>query len=373
MERVIAPNQNGFVKGRAISNSILLASELMTFIHKARKVKTKWVLEKYASLAGQVLNKDKSTVIFSPNTPRQFKRIMASTLGAKTSNKLGKYLGVKIDSRFNSADLFNDLVEKVEFKLAGWKSRLLSQSGRLTLIKSVLQASPIYQLSVLPMPNKYADRIDALSTNFYWGHNNNKSSIHLAPKQTLFKSRDSGGLGLHQTSLFNKALMAKQVWRVVSQPTSVYSQWARAKYFNNNMELLPKKTTQPAAIWRCLDKSGSLIFYHLWWKIATGEQVPLGSRFWWPLQTSYPSQHQNVAALINSETKSWNQPLVNQLFAASVASNILHSPLPLCNSADSYIWKFSVTGEYKVSEGYQLLSDTRHQNNPSQFFPWKFL
>ncbi|KAF7826813.1 Endonuclease/exonuclease/phosphatase [Senna tora] len=35
MDRVIAPNQNG-------ADSILLASQLMNFIHKARKVKTKW-------------------------------------------------------------------------------------------------------------------------------------------------------------------------------------------------------------------------------------------------------------------------------------------------------------------------------------------
>ncbi|KAF7824272.1 reverse transcriptase [Senna tora] len=148
----------------------------------------KQVLDKYAGLTAQVLNKDKSIAIFSPNTPRQFKRMMASTLGAKTSNKLGRYLGVKVDNRVNSADLFKEM------------------------------------LSVLPMPNKYANRIDALSTNFYWGQSNNKSSIHLASKQKLFKSKDKGGMGLRQTSLFNKALMAKQVWRIVSQPASVYSQ-----------------------------------------------------------------------------------------------------------------------------------------------------
>ncbi|KAF7802434.1 uncharacterized protein G2W53_041545 [Senna tora] len=86
----------------------------------------KKVLEKYATLAGQVLNKDKSIVIFSPNTPRQFKRMMASILGAKTSNKLGRYLGVKVDNRFNSANLFNEMVEKVESKLAGEYLRGLS-------------------------------------------------------------------------------------------------------------------------------------------------------------------------------------------------------------------------------------------------------
>ncbi|KAF7822054.1 reverse transcriptase [Senna tora] len=254
MQRVIAPNQNGFVKGRAISDSILLASELMTFIHKARITccafkldiqkaydKLSWdfleavlikmafphqeekdkniqriqfdrrgprishlmyaddtilffkadnqncnsvrqVLGKYATLVGHVLNKDKSIVIFSPNTHRHFKRTLANTLGANISNKLGKYLGVRVDNRVNSADLLKELIEKMEQKFAGWKSRLLSRSGRLTLIKYVLQSSPIYQISVKPIPKAYANRIDALSTNFYWGHHDNNSKMHLAPK-----------------------------------------------------------------------------------------------------------------------------------------------------------------------------------------------
>ncbi|KAF7835780.1 ribonuclease H [Senna tora] len=506
MERIIAPNQNGFVKGRAISDSILLASELMTFIHKARRVKTNWcafkldihkaydklswdflhavmirmafphkiiqvimqcvttvsyslmlngqqagnfqpqrgirqgdplspylfllcsnilscmlhkeelmnklqgiqfgrrgprishlmyaddtilffkadpqncssvkkTLDTYARLAGQVLNKDKSIVIFSPNTPRQFKRIMSATLGAKTSNKLGKYLGVNVDNKVNSVELYKELVEKLESKLAGWKSRLLSQSGRLTLIQSVLQSSPIYQLSVMHMPNKYADKIDALSTNFYWGHNSNKAPIHLASRKKIFRSKDKGGLGLRQTSLFNKALLAKQVWRIVSQPTSIYSKWACAKYFKCNLESPPKKTTQPSAIWKCIDKSGKLIFDNLWWSVGSGAQIPLGSKFWWPLQATLPqhSQQHTVANLVDTNTRAWNHQLVNQLFAPHIARDILQIPLSVSDFDDRLSWKFSTSGEYKVSEGYHFLSDAGRQNNPSDFFPWKFL
>lgn len=38
----IAPNQNGFLKGLQIADNILLASELMQYIHKAKKAKTFW-------------------------------------------------------------------------------------------------------------------------------------------------------------------------------------------------------------------------------------------------------------------------------------------------------------------------------------------
>ncbi|KAF7808324.1 ribonuclease H [Senna tora] len=438
MERIIAPNQNGFVKGRAISYIMIK----MAFPHKIIQVIMQCVTTVSYSLmlngqqAGNfqpqrgirqgdplspylfllcsnilscMLHKEErmnklqgiqfgrrgprishlmyadDTILFFKADPQNcssvkktldtYARIMSATLGAKTSNKLGKYLGVKVDNKVNSVELYKELVEKLESKLAGWKSRLLSQSGRLTLIQSVLQSSPIYQLSVMHMPNKYADKIDALSTNFYWGHNSNKAPIHLASRKKIFRSKDKGGLGLRQTSLFNKALLAKQVWHIVSQPTSIYSKWACAKYFKCNLESPPKKTTQPSAIWKCIDKSGKLIFDNLWWSVGSGAQIPLGSKFWWPLQATLTqhSQQHTVANMVYTNTRAWNHQLVNQLFAPHIARDILQIPLSVSNFDDRLSWKFSTSGEYKVSEGYHFLSDAGRQNNPSDFFPWKFL
>lgn len=42
LQDLIAPTQNGFIKGRSINDNIFLATELMTYIHKAKRVKTKW-------------------------------------------------------------------------------------------------------------------------------------------------------------------------------------------------------------------------------------------------------------------------------------------------------------------------------------------
>ncbi|KAF7815046.1 reverse transcriptase [Senna tora] len=212
------------------------------------------VLHQYAILSGQVLNNEKSYVIFSPNTPCQFKKFMAKTLGAHISNKLGRYLGVQIEERFNSEDLFKQLMEKIESKLAGWKAKLLSQSARLTLLKSVLQSIPVYQLSVAPIPSKYANKIDAVATNFYWGNRKDKSAMHLAPRSKLFQRKDKGGL--------------------------VYGQWASAKYFNGSVENSPKKTFQPAAIWKCINNAGSTIWDQLWWKFGNGDQATIDSLVW---------------------------------------------------------------------------------------------
>lgn len=61
------------------------------------------------------------------------------------------YLGVPIvDGRLKIIH-FDPLLEMVSKKLAGWKNRLLSQGGRLILLRHVLSSMPIH-LSVIQMP-----------------------------------------------------------------------------------------------------------------------------------------------------------------------------------------------------------------------------
>lgn len=52
------------------------------------------------------------------------------------------------ESDLNSLDrlLQVNLIDKLNSKLQGWKTKLLSQAGRTTLISSVLQSLPLYTL-----------------------------------------------------------------------------------------------------------------------------------------------------------------------------------------------------------------------------------
>lgn len=72
--------------------------------------------------------------------------------------------------------------------------------------KSVLQSTPIYHFSTLAFPKKYTNQIDAITTNFIWGFKNDKHSIHLAPRSTVFAPKIVGGLGHCSAHLTNIAL-----------------------------------------------------------------------------------------------------------------------------------------------------------------------
>ena len=67
---------------------------------------------------------------------------------------------------YKSTFIWNDIVEKMERRLAGWKRLYLSKGGRLTMIKSTLPNFPTYYLSLFPIPMGVTNRIEKLQQDF---------------------------------------------------------------------------------------------------------------------------------------------------------------------------------------------------------------
>ncbi|KAG2727823.1 hypothetical protein I3760_01G177000 [Carya illinoinensis] len=61
------------------------------------------------------------------------------------------------------------LLECIEKKLTGWKSRLLSQGGRLILLRHVFSSLTIHLLSLTQMPKAVIRKLNGLFANFFWG------------------------------------------------------------------------------------------------------------------------------------------------------------------------------------------------------------
>lgn len=83
-----------------------------------------------------------------------------------------KYLRAPIvDGRLKAVH-FEGLLERIRKKLAGWKNRLLSQGGRLVLLKHVLTSMPIHLLSVIQVAKLVIRKINNLCASFFWGETN---------------------------------------------------------------------------------------------------------------------------------------------------------------------------------------------------------
>ena len=87
------------------------------------------VLEEFCVLTGQKISKAKSKVFFSPNIPEETKEELVLLLGINEASNLGKYLGFPILHKGRRRNDFQFVVERVQVKLAGWKTKCLSLAG----------------------------------------------------------------------------------------------------------------------------------------------------------------------------------------------------------------------------------------------------
>lgn len=157
-------------RGLAISH-FMYANDLILFFkaddHSPGFIKH--TLDTFYDKAGLSINVQKSNLVMTPNTPRDVKASLSQLFEVGATDKLGKYLGVFIDDRKDLKQNFDYLLGKINRRLAGWKSHLLSQAGRVTLIKSIMQSGLVYKLSCFHVPARVTDALNGAMTNFFLG------------------------------------------------------------------------------------------------------------------------------------------------------------------------------------------------------------
>jgi hypothetical protein len=84
---------------------------------------------------------------------------LAQLLGCRVTSLPMTYLGLPLGASYKAVSSWNDAIEKMEGRLAGWKRMYLSKGGRLTLLKSTL-SNHTYYLSLFPIPVGVANRLD---------------------------------------------------------------------------------------------------------------------------------------------------------------------------------------------------------------------
>lgn len=77
----------------------------------------KSVLARFCDISGEIINFDKSHVIFSPNTPPKFMKIMRRPLGVESKSTVGNYLGCPMEVDGRNTWSFNTLITKTVDKI----------------------------------------------------------------------------------------------------------------------------------------------------------------------------------------------------------------------------------------------------------------
>lgn len=130
------------------ADDLILFSKASCF--QARSVKK--CLDVFCNLSGQEVSFDKSLLFCSPNTRKKLARKISKICGSALSDNLGKYLGMPLIHSHITKQTYNPIIEKVQSKLSGWKSKTLNFAGRLTLVQAVTSTMPIYAMQTAKLP-----------------------------------------------------------------------------------------------------------------------------------------------------------------------------------------------------------------------------
>lgn len=133
---------------------------------QARLVKE--VLHSFCLASGMKVNIHKSRFLPSRNIRRTKLAKFESIVEFQHTYNIGKYLGFPLlAGRVKNSD-FAYILDKMNSRLAGWKGKLLSRAGRVTLAKSVLSSMPIYSMQNLWIPDGMCKQMDSCIKQFVW-------------------------------------------------------------------------------------------------------------------------------------------------------------------------------------------------------------
>ncbi|KAJ1397070.1 Ribonuclease H-like superfamily [Sesbania bispinosa] len=123
----------------------------------------------------------------SKSVPNSKKVSLVAVASMRCVSDLGKYLGFQLINGRATRQVFNPILDKINQRLAGWKTSFLNRAGKLCFAKSVLTSIP----------------------------SNNSDGLHLVGWNHVILLRKDGGLAIRDARLTNISLPGKLTWKML--------------------------------------------------------------------------------------------------------------------------------------------------------------
>jgi hypothetical protein len=232
-------------------------------------------LECYERGSGQRLNKEKTSLFFSRNTEQGIRERIIQLAGVPDSQRYDTYLGLPALVGRSRIREFQGIKDRVHKRVSDWKTKFLSQAGKEVLIKAVVQAIPTYSMSMFLLPKELCKELNSVMQNFWWGHKENDKKIRWLSWEKMGLSKAQGGMGFRDLISFNKALLAKQCWRLTQYPDSLVGKIIKGKYFHGETLLKANLGSRPSFAWRSILAARDLFKEGIMWRIGDGKSVSI--------------------------------------------------------------------------------------------------
>ncbi|OMO97577.1 hypothetical protein COLO4_14554 [Corchorus olitorius] len=140
-------------------------------------------------------------------------------------------------------------------------------------------------------------------------------------------------MGCRDFNMFNKALLAKQAYCILSAPNFLCVKILKGVYFPNASFLNTGVPRTSSWAWRSIHDGLQVLKDGLGWNISRGREVQIWNDAW----------------------RQWRLDVIHRAFAHSVAKAILKVHIGSLDVQDKLIWHFTNDGTYTVKSGYRFL------------------
>ncbi|KAA3461488.1 Cyclopropane-fatty-acyl-phospholipid synthase [Gossypium australe] len=227
----------------------------------------------FKRISGQQINRDKSVILFSLNTPNDQRQMYGNILRMRVDDKLDNYIGPPIPIGKKKTSL----TELHAGSTAGQKgSSRMGEKGR------------------------------------GWS---------MIAWERVCHPKEMGGLGFRDLHLFNIALLGRQVSRLLNHKDTLYYQVMSSKYFPNGDFFHPKAVERPSYIWSSIKAAAKTLQEGFGWQVGNGKNINIRKDNWGleglngdVLNPNIANVHESkVSDLWNVDQKSWNKERVKEL------------------------------------------------------------
>ena len=343
-------------------------------------------LNLFLKASGLEINKEKSQVYFF-NTAKRIRREILRILEFQEGSLPSKYLGAPLSESTSKQILWKEILDKLKNKLENWTFRALNLPSRLVLVKSVLQAIPLYQFSVALAPKGILKKIRNLQRNFLWGNQKGERKWALVNWKTVCLPKQEGGLGLRDPEDSSRVLGAKMWWRWVnykSEPWAILWHKKYAPHFAKEKLIRYKEDRKGSSMWKLAQKNRDLIQKHSFWEVRKGDQANFFQDAWQQIscidiETNIPSlkdytrsaglekvrdfweREQEGDTFRRWKNREWWEEMAGGEDVKDLMEILSNRKIRINRESDKLRWGYKQAGNFSIKEATFLLNSRREE------------
>eukprot|EP00253_Pinus_taeda_P030228 PITA_30228 len=382
--------REGKVKGIEVAinlfiSHLLFVDDILIFTNgSSNEIKEyKSIFDLFMKATGMEINTRKSQICVADLERRESDRISnIFTFPLQPLDTPFKYLGFWLKPVAYKKEDWHWLIAKIEARINHWSFRWLSRAGRLTLLKSVLLAIPVYWAALTWVPKGVLEKIRKICSRFLWaGMAKDSSVLPWVAWDKIARPKDWGGWGIKRLPEFSLSLAAKSGWRLISRE-NLWTKVVRRKYIDPTpleywIRSQQKNQKNISVIWKATLEAFTVIDQGLAWKVGDGSHIRIGRDPWVGCSEDYTLspgllRHLDSKGIVTlnqvekvSLSNVWGQAWKNDVDLginvrwknewASFIQELHRSHVRLKEGNDKLIWALGKTGEYYPKEGYSYL------------------